>query len=155
MNIALTHKDIPVLGVVYASALHTTYWVKKGYGAFKDGQKLPLKTGKERKTCKIVSSRSHMPDETKVFIDEIKTNKAKELVSIACLLKICLVAEGEADIYPRLGPTMELDTGAAAHGIVKEVGVQLQKYENCNFSKHLYNKENLLNQYFIVKEKMD
>jgi len=144
VNIALIHKDTPVLGVVYAPALNATYWAKQGEGAFKDGQKLPLKTAEQRETYKVVASRSHMSDETKVFIDVIETPKEKELVSIGSSLKICLVAEGEADIYPRLGPTMEWDTGAA-HAIVSEAGLQLQKYENETYSKHAYNKESLLN----------
>jgi 3'(2'), 5'-bisphosphate nucleotidase len=92
-----------------------------------------------------------MSDETKVFIDAIETDKEKELVSIGSSLKICLVAEGEADIYPRLGPTMEWDTGAA-HAIVNEAGMQLKKYEDKLYSPHLYNKENLLNGWFVVKD---
>lgn len=150
VNIALIHKDTPVLGVVYAPALNTTYWAKQGKGAFKDGQRLPLKTEQERKSYKIVASRSHMSGETKAFIDAIETNKEKELVSIGSSLKICLVAEGEADIYPRLGPTMEWDTGAA-HAIVSEAGMQLHKYEEGLVEKHFYNKENLLNKWFVVQ----
>jgi len=149
VNIALIHKDTPVLGVVFAPALNTMYWSKEGEGAFKDGQKLPLKTADQRESYKIVASRSHMSQETKDFVDGIETNKEKELVSIGSSLKVCLVAEGEADIYPRLGPTMEWDTGAA-HAIVNGAGMQLQKYENECYSKHAYNKENLLNGWFIV-----
>jgi len=147
VNIALIHKDTPVLGVVYAPALDVCYQAKYGRGAFKDGQKLPLKAEVQRNTYKIVASRSHMSDETKKFIDAIDTNKEKELISIGSSLKICLVAEGEADIYPRLGPTMEWDTGAA-HAIVCESGRTLNRYNNSN--KHLYNKNNLLNDWFIT-----
>jgi 3'(2'), 5'-bisphosphate nucleotidase len=114
VNIALIHKDTPVLGVVYAPALDMCYWAKKGKGAFKDGQKLPIKTVHQRNTYKIVASRSHMSDETQAFIDAIDTQKEKELISIGSSLKICLVAEGEADIYPRLGPTMEWDIWGCA-----------------------------------------
>jgi len=149
VNIALIHKGTPVLGVVYAPALDVCYWAKQGEGAFKDGQKLPLKTAVQRSTYKIVASRSHMSDETKDFIDAIKTDKEKELVSIGSSLKICLVAEGEADIYPRLGPTMEWDTGAA-HVVANESGVVLKKYKDNEYLQHKYNKENLLNQYFVV-----
>ena len=60
VNIALIHKDTPVLGVAYAPALNVCYWAKQGKGAFKNGQKLPLKTAVQRRTYKIVSSRSHM-----------------------------------------------------------------------------------------------
>ena len=136
-----------MLGVVYAPALNVCYWAKQGMGAFKDGQKLPLKTAVQRSTYKIVASRSHMSDETQAFIDAINTSKEKELISIGSSLKICLVAEGEADIYPRLGPTMEWDTGAA-HAIVCESGRTLNRYNNSN--KHLYNKNNLLNDWFIT-----
>ena len=151
VNIALIHKDTPALGVVYAPALDICYWAKQGEGAFKDGQRLPLKTESQRETYKIVASRSHMSDETQAFIDDIDTDKEKELISIGSSLKICLVAEGEADIYPRLGPTMEWDTGAA-HAIVNEAGKILQKYKDGVYSKHKYNKKYLLNSFFVVSE---
>jgi 3'(2'), 5'-bisphosphate nucleotidase len=149
VNIALIYKDTPVLGVVYAPALDVCYWAKQDEGAFKDGQKLPLKTVDQRNTYKIVVSRSHMSDETQAFIDAIDTQKEKELISIGSSLKICLVAEGEADIYPRLGPTMEWDTGAA-HAIVNESNNKIQQYTNNKFTSHTYNKRDLLNQWFIV-----
>jgi len=149
VNIALIHKDMPVLGVVYAPALDICYWAKQDEGAFKDGQRLPLKTENQRETYKIVASRSHMSDETQAFIDDIDTDKEKELILIGSSLKICLVAEGEADIYPRLGPTMEWDTGAA-HAIVNETGKNVQKYNNVEYMSHLYNKEKLLNQWFVA-----
>ena len=150
VNIALIHKDTPVLGVVYAPALDICYWAEKGKSAFKDGQKLPLKTQEQRRTYKIVASRSHMSDDTQTFIDNIETDKEKKIISIGSSLKICLVAEGEADIYPRLGPTMEWDT-AAAHAVVSEANCSLMKYtKNNSKEKHTYNKESLLNSWFIV-----
>ena len=149
VNIALIHKDMPVLGVVYAPALDICYWAKQGEGAFKDGQRLPLKTESQRETYKIVASRSHMSDETQAFIDDIDTDKEKELISIGSSLKICLVAEGEADVYPRLGPTMEWDTGAA-HAIVNESNKRLEKYKNNKLTQHLYNKRYLLNHWFVI-----
>jgi 3'(2'), 5'-bisphosphate nucleotidase len=150
VNIALICKDTPVLGVVYAPALNICYWAKQDEGAFKDGQRLPLKTEGQRDTYKIVASRSHMSNETQAFINTIDTGKEKELVSIGSSLKICLVAEGEADIYPRLGPTMEWDTGAA-HAVASEAGQSLRKYKNGQYLKHKYNKEDLVNKYFVVK----
>ncbi len=151
VNIALIHKDTPILGVVYAPALDICYWAKRGEGAFKGGQRLPLKTEDQRETYRIVASRSHMSDDTQAFIDAIDTNKEKELISIGSSLKICLVAEGEADIYPRLGPTMEWDTGAA-HAIVNEVNCTLIKYTKNNIKeKHTYGKNSLLNGWFVVK----
>lgn len=151
VNIALIHKDVPVLGVVYAPALDVCYWAKQNEGAFKDGQKLPLKTEEQRNTYKIVASRSHMSDDTQAFIDAINTNREKELISIGSSHTICLVAEGEADIYPRLGPTMEWDTGAA-HAIINESGKNVKKYNNVDYTPHLYNKEKLLNQWFVAGE---
>ena len=139
-----------MLGVVYAPALDICYWAKQDEGAFKDGKKLPLKTADQRKNYKIVASRSHMSDETQVFIDAIDVQKEKELISIGSSLKICLVAEGEADIYPRFGPTMEWDTGAA-HAILNEAGQSLRKYMNNKYEKHKYNKDDLLNSWFVAE----
>jgi len=147
VNIALIHKDTSVLGVVYAPALDICYWAKQGEGAFRDGQKLPLKIVGQGNIYKVVASRSHMSDETQAFIDAIDTQKEKKLISIGSSLKICLVAEGEADIYPRLGPTMEWDTGAA-HAIIKESGKSIQSYTTPQF---LYNKKNLLNSWFVTQ----
>ncbi|WP_428087126.1 3'(2'),5'-bisphosphate nucleotidase CysQ [Candidatus Thioglobus sp.] len=149
VNIALIYKDTPVLGVVYAPALDVCYWAKKDKGAFKNGKRLPIKTENQRDSYKVVVSRSHMSDETQVFIDSIDTDKEKELISIGSSLKICLVAEGEADIYPRLGPTMEWDTGAA-HAVVREAGFNIKRHNNLISNQHLYNKDNLLNDWFVV-----
>jgi 3'(2'), 5'-bisphosphate nucleotidase len=159
VNIALIHKDTPVLGVVYAPALNETYWAKQSEGAFKEElienkpQTVKLPKSKVRKEGEliVVASKSHMSAETKIFIDELATNYPLLTThSIGSSLKICLVAEGEADIYPRLGPTMEWDTGAA-HAIVIEAGMQLLKYENETHTKHAYNKKNLLNGWFLVQ----
>jgi 3'(2'), 5'-bisphosphate nucleotidase len=147
INIALIHKDSPVIGVVYSPVLNTCYWSKKGEGAFKDGKQLPLKIENKEDVYKIVASRSHMSTKTKDFIDSIATDKEKVVISIGSSLKICLVAEGEANIYPRLGPTMEWDT-AAAHAIVNESGGLFNRY--IDNGAHLYNKKNLLNDWFVV-----
>ena len=148
VNIALIHKDTPVLGVVYAPALDVCYWAKKGKGAFKDGKSLPLKVESQRDIYKIVVSRSHMSDETQAFIDAIDTSKKKELILIGSSLKICLVAEGEADIYPRLAPTMEWDT-SAAHAIISESSGKLTDQISRKSLKYNSKKE-LLNNNFIV-----
>ena len=147
INIALIHKKTPVLGVVCSPVLNVCYWAKSNEGAFKDGKKLPLKTKRQRDVYKIVASRSHMSSETKDFIEAIDTDKEKVIVSIGSSLKICLVAEGEANIYPRLGPTMEWDT-AAAHAIVNESEGLFSRY--IDNGAHLYNKKNLLNDWFVV-----
>ena len=148
INIALIHIDSPVIGVVYSPVLNTCYWAKRDEGAFKDGKQLPLKIENKEDVYKIVASRSHMSTETKDFIDSIATDKEKVVVSIGSSLKICLVAEGEANIYPRLGPTMEWDT-AAAHAIVNESDGSFYKYKDQG--NHYYNKENLLNDWFVVE----
>jgi len=145
VNIALIHKDTPVLGVVYAPVLDLIYYAKKGEGAYKNSQKLPL--CQERKTYKIVTSKSHLNKETKEFVDSVKTDKPKESVSIGSSLKLCLIAEGSADIYPRLGSTMEWDT-AAAHAIALESGKKVLRFEDKK--PVVYNKENLLNPWFIA-----
>ena len=151
INIALINKETPVLGVVYSPVLNVCYWAKRDEGAFKNGEKLPLKTKEKRDVYKIVASRSHISNETKDFIEAIDTDKEKVIISIGSSLKICLVAEGEANIYPRLGPTMEWDT-AAAHAIINESGGLFNKYiDKDAYQKHVYNKENLLNDWFVVK----
>jgi len=149
INIALIYKNEPVFGVVYAPVLDWMYFNdnKNAYKIENDKLiKLPLK--KDNNKFIIVASRSHLNEETKKFIDSIKTDKEKEFISIGSSLKLCLVAEGKADIYPRLAPTMEWDT-AAADAIVRKAGKKVYQFEN-NLSLK-YNKENLLNPYFIVR----
>ena len=145
VNIALIHKQSPVLGVVYAPALNLMYSAKKGEGAFKNDELLPLALNKD--TYKIVASKSHMSDETKDFIDKLEEKKKKELISMGSSLKLCLVASAEADIYPRLAPTMEWDT-AASDAIVREA--KKMSYDFYSKKPLLYNKENLKNPYFVV-----
>ncbi|WP_419770623.1 MAG: 3'(2'),5'-bisphosphate nucleotidase CysQ [Candidatus Marinarcus sp.] len=148
VNIALIHKTIPVLGVVYAPALNDIYCSKKGEGAYKNGQKLPFLFNNEPQKClRVVASKSHLSEETQSFIDNLDTLKIEQ-VSKGSSLKLCMVAEGSADIYPRLAPTMEWDT-AAAHAIVIESGKEVVIYnEN---EAVVYNKEHLLNPWFIVR----
>ena len=149
INIALIYKNTPVLGVVYAPAINEMYSAKKGKGAFKNGQKLPLFTNSSPKEkLFVVASKSHLSEETQAFIDALNT-KAIEQISKGSSLKLCMVAEGIADIYPRLAPTMEWDT-AAADAIVRESGNMAYQYEN--EKPMVYNKENLLNPWFIVKK---
>jgi len=150
VNIALIHKDTPVLGVVYAPALKDMYKAKKGEGAFKNNQKLPLIVNNSpEKSFKVVASKSHLSEETQAFIDEIaKTTETIEQVSKGSSLKLVMVAEGSADIYPRLAPTMEWDT-AAADAVVRESGKMTYQFESNE--PVVYNKEDLLNPWFIVK----
>jgi len=150
VNIALIHKGIPVLGVVYAPALGDMYSAKQGEGAFKNGQKLPLHINDSpEQILHVVASKSHLSEETQAFIDELaKTTESIEQVSKGSSLKLCMVAEGEADIYPRLAPTMEWDT-AAADAVVRESGRMTYRFEVD--TPLVYNKENLLNPWFVVR----
>jgi len=96
----------------------------------------------------VVGSRSHMNQNTLEFIKMIeKEHDTVEIVSIGSSLKFCLVAEGKANVYPRFAPTMEWDT-AAGHAICKAVGLKVTSQETKNELE--YNKENLLNPYFLV-----
>jgi len=148
VNIALIQNDTPVLGVVYAPVLDEMYYAKKGDGAFKNAKKLPLLINNNPKeSLSVVASKSHLSEETQAFIDKLDT-KIIEQVSKGSSLKLCMVAEGIADIYPRLAPTMEWDTGAA-HAIVLEAGKEVVQFENGEAV--VYNKENLLNPWFIVQ----
>jgi len=148
VNIALIHKNTPVLGVVFAPAIDEMYKAKKGEGAFKNNQKLPLhiNTTPEKKLS-VVASKSHLSEETQEFIDSLETENIEQ-VSKGSSLKLCMVAEGVADIYPRLAPTMEWDT-AAADAVVRESGKMTYQFENKE--EVVYNKKNLLNPWFIVK----
>jgi len=150
VNIALIHKNTPVLGVVYAPAIDEIYSAKKGEGAFKNDQKLPLKTNNNQKEkLFVVASKSHLSQETQEFIDNLDT-KEIEQVSKGSSLKLCMVAEGVADIYPRLAPTMEWDT-AAADAVVREAGKMT--YQLSNNEPLTYNKKDLLNPWFIVSHR--
>lgn len=151
VNIALIQQGKPTFGVVYAPALKTLYVGDINQGAFKqeDGKNLEKITvrAKPAKTCDyiIVGSRSHQSEEFKAFIQDYPD---ADIVSMGSSLKLCLVAEGKADIYPRLGLTCEWDT-AAAHAVVEAAGGQVLHAET---GKPLeYNKEDLLNPFFIVQ----
>jgi 3'(2'), 5'-bisphosphate nucleotidase len=118
-------------------------------GAFKNGASLPLQTNQHpEKLLRVVASKSHLSIETQAYIDDLaKTTEVIECVSKGSSLKLCMVAEGSADIYPRLAPTMEWDT-AAADAIVREAGKMT--YEHQKNTLLTYNKENLLNPWFVV-----
>lgn len=148
VNIALIHKNTPVLGVVYAPALCDLYYAKKGEGSYKNGQKLPLKVNNNPKDkLFVVASKSHLSRETQDFIDSLESRNIEQ-VSKGSSLKLCMVATGEADIYPRLAPTMEWDT-AAADAVVRESGKMTYQF-GLN-EPVVYNKENLLNPWFVVR----
>ena len=164
VNIALVEEGKAKFGVVYAPVLHELYVGIPGRGAFRCrneesfNQHLdyllqfanPLPMEKQNpELFTVVSSRSHYNEETRKFVESLDSGgKEISLVSKGSSLKLCLVAAGEADIYPRLGPTMEWDT-AAAHAVVKASGKNV--YRTDTGEELNYNKENLLNPYFVVK----
>jgi 3'(2'), 5'-bisphosphate nucleotidase len=150
VNIALIHEDRPVLGVVYAPALNDIYFSKQGEGAYKNDQRLPLRINEHpERELRVVASKSHLSEKTQTFIDDLGSiTEHIEQVSKGSSLKLCMVAEGEADIYPRLAPTMEWDT-AAAHAVVLEAGKKVLQYDS--YQSLVYNKKSLLNPWFIVK----
>lgn len=151
VNIALIHQETPVLGVVYAPALDDMYWAVQGKGAFKDGKKLPLYTNEHpEKVLRVVASKSHLSEETQDYITSLmKKTETIQCISKGSSLKLCMVAEGSADVYPRLAPTMEWDT-AAADAIVRESGKTTNIYLKDNQAVS-YNKLKLQNPSFICQ----
>ena len=148
VNIALIHEHVPVLGVVHAPATGISYWGAKGLGAWKkDGDQAPAPIqvrADEGSPLQVVGSRSHAGGLLGGFLQQLGDH---ELVSMGSSLKLCLVAEGAADLYPRLGPTSEWDT-AAAHAVVLYAGGQVT---DTDMQPLRYNtKDSLLNPYFLV-----
>jgi 3'(2'), 5'-bisphosphate nucleotidase len=108
--------------------------------------KLPIDQNRDKFV--VVGSRSHMSEETEAFINDIKEKHGDvEILSRGSSLKLCMVAEGSADFYPRYAPTMEWDT-AAGHAICTAAGFKVTQYET--EKPVIYNKENLLNPWFLV-----
>lgn len=162
VNIALVYERTPILGVIYVPVKKELY-----YGTLKDGaykvsdiafasgmdfdklQKVRLPQERQRDAFVVVASRSHMSPETETYINRLKSSHPEvELTSVGSSIKICLVAEGRADVYPRFAPTMEWDT-AAGHAIARAAGKEM--YHEDEQTPLTYNKENLLNPWFIVK----
>jgi len=162
VNIALVNKGVPELGVIYVPALKTLYFsdVKQNL-AYKSiinehdvsiekaiQLSTPIKPKPHSSLVEVVGSRSHMSQETLDFVEHLKSlGKDVEIVSKGSSLKFCIVAEGNADVYPRFAPTMEWDT-AAGHAICNAVGLEVISKETNK--PLLYNKKNLLNPWFIV-----
>ncbi|SFD88006.1 3'(2'),5'-bisphosphate nucleotidase [Lentibacillus persicus] len=164
VNIALIEDGYPVLGVIYAPALDTFYFGRAELGAFKlesasaidvadddalmeASLQLPLVEPGD--VVNVVASRSHMSEETEAFIEGLRDGERDvDVVSAGSSLKFCLVAEGNADYYPRYAPTMEWDTGAG-QAVVEASGGQVLRYEDNK--RFYYNRENLTNGWFLVK----
>lgn len=127
VNIALVENGHPVLGVVHAPVLEVTYFASRGRGAFRrdeTGEKQIRVAAPQEGTLHVVMSRSHANEATRRFLERSEREFRVEAVSKGSALKMCLVASGEAHVYPRLGPTMEWDV-AAAQCVVEQAGGQL------------------------------
>ncbi len=148
VNIALIENHKPVMGVVYAPALDLLFYAAAGQGAWRQlGNKPPqpiLARTFDATQVTVAGSRSHAGEELTRFLDRMGPHM---LISMGSSLKICLVAEGRADVYPRLGPTSEWDT-AAAQCVLEEAGGRLVGMDNMPFRYNL--KENLLNPHFFA-----
>ena len=182
VNIALIQHGHPIMGVVYTPVHSDLFFGVRGWGAFRvtgrQNIEALLHSDMEASFCgtpllvnrdyanglRIVASASHLNRETSDFIDRLKQlGHAIEQVSRGSSLKLCMIAAGEADIYPRLAPTMEWDT-AAAHAVVESAGGNVIVYDEALHAQFMergiaalqdanslkYNKENLLNPSFIV-----
>lgn len=170
VNIALVENNIPTLGVIYSPVFKDLYFSAKRIGSYKIdravfselvnsiqtatiehlmniAQKLPIISTRENYV--VVASRSHMSSETHQHIEQLKMKHNQvDIVTTGSSIKMCWVAEGVADEYPRFGPTMEWDT-AAGQAILQEANASLINYETKQ--PMLYNRENLLNNWFIAK----
>ena len=162
VNIALIHEGNPVMGVIYVPVKEDLYFALDGMGSYKKSScvdtiddlenlislscSLPIKS--ERDSYIVVGSRSHMTKETKEYFNLMQMEKQEvRVLAIGSSLKICMVAEGRADSYPRYAPTMEWDT-AAGHAIANMAGFKILEYNSSE--EIIYNKESLLNPWFLV-----
>lgn len=153
VNIALIERGEPVAGVVHAPALDVTYWGRVGQGAFKQQADntphaihvaaLPPAAGHR---WRVVGSRSHASLANNQFIARLPN---AELLNMGSSLKLCLVAEGAADLYPRLSPTSEWDT-AAAHAVVSAAGGYVLTWPELAPLRYNQNIDTVLNPFFVV-----
>ena len=165
VNIALIHKHKPILGIIYIPVKDVFYFAAANFGTYKlensgiltdnlsieelidKSQKLPLHSN-DKTTLTVVGSRSHTSEEFTEFVKQLnQKHENVEFISSGSSLKLCLVAEGKADVYPRFGPTMEWDT-AAGQAIVEQAKCTVMEAETNEPLN--YNKSNLLNPFFIV-----
>ena len=151
VNIALVEDGTPVMGVIYIPATDILYYGIVGEGASKQmGEKtIQLPVAVKHEGYVVVASRSHMTLETEAYIEDVRRRYSQvQLVSSGSSIKICLVAEGAADAYPRFAPTMEWDT-AAGDAIARAAGKQALDAQTGN--PLTYNKEDLHNPWFLVE----
>lgn len=173
VNIALAESGIPTMGVIYVPVADTLYFADQDRGAYKCDQCAALRNGgaldngvgtldrlalvsvrmpvpqSSERPFTIMGSRSHATPELQAYVDEMRQKYDQvDFISAGSSLKICHVAEGRADVYPRLGPTMEWDT-AAGQAIATASGARVVRHDNGQ--PLTYNKTNLLNPWFIVE----
>ncbi len=149
VNIALIEQGRPVLGVVYAPALELCYTAARGFGASKtdaEGNKRSIKVAEHKAGTpwRVVGSRSHAGEAMPLLLEQLGEH---ELVAMGSSLKLCLVAEGAADVYPRLGPTSLWDT-AAAHCVAEQAGGRVIQLDGQPLG--YANPQQLLNPHFLV-----
>ena len=147
VNIALVENCIPIAGVVYSPVKKTFWYGADGFGSHRmvgteKAERISV-TPSSKSTIRIVTSRSHPSEKLEKYISRFNNF---ELIKMGSSLKICLVADGSAHIYPRLGPTMEWDS-AAGHAVLKFSGGEL--IDASTGTELMYNKENLRNPDFI------
>ncbi|MEM7569101.1 MAG: 3'(2'),5'-bisphosphate nucleotidase CysQ [Pseudomonadota bacterium] len=153
VNVGLIHNDCPVLGLVYAPASGRLFYGAVGHGAYEiavDGlalsQPRPLSVANaDASGLNVVASKSHRDEQTN---DYLSTKNVGKLVSAGSSLKFCLIATGEADLYPRFGPTCEWDT-AAGHAVVLASGGRVTKTDGTPFT-YAKHDEKFLNPGFVV-----
>ena len=146
VNIAMIEDGEPVMGVVTAPALKEAFWGIKGECAHmrdRTGRVHRIRVAEPKDTLRVVASKNHLNEETRAFIEALGSH---ETVQAGSSLKFCRIAEGHADIYPRMGPTSEWDT-AAAHAVLVAAGGKVQTPEG---QPLVYGKENILNPNFIA-----
>lgn len=163
VNIALVRQGRVAGGVVFAPVLGHVYVGVVGEGAWRlevptgadvevawnDRMALPMDI--EQRPFTVVASRSHMSPETQVYVEEAKSIHGEvNLISKGSSLKLCMVAEGTADAYPRFAPTMEWDT-AAGQAVCEAAGCDV--IDQNTGEPMRYNREDLLNAWFLVSRK--
>ena len=155
VNIALVHHGEPVAGVVYRPVTGAMYSAEQGKGAYlQEGDAAPLRLHNDKHYSTeneviVVASRSHLSQEVEDFVAGLRAaGKQVEFQSAGSSLKLCLVAEGKATVYPRFAPTMEWDR-AAGQAIVEGAGAEFLDWETK--ARKTYNNKSLLNNWFLVK----
>ena len=153
VNIALVENGLPILGVVHVPAQQITYYAEIGKGSYKLENNitsiLKIRPLAQDGVLKIVGSRSHQTPELLEYVAQQKVKfAAVDFVAAGSSLKFCLLADGKADVYPRLGPTMEWDT-CAGQIVATEAGAEVLRFDN--LQSLTYNRQDLLNPFFIVK----